>query len=267
VLGQVEVNLQKMAHWVDAVMREAPQTQLIVFPELANTGYECGDSFTRLAERASDSASLAAIAQCAQTHEVMIVVGFAEADAQHSHVLYNSAALIGADGRTLGVYRKVHPFDTEKQYFTAGCDYPVFDTPIGRLAMMICWDAGFPEVARSYALQGADIIIIPTNWEKPYQDDWDLVTRARAFDNTVYIVSANRVGPDLSLDWFGRSNIIDPVGRPIAALNEEVEGFITAALDLDWPKQLKASYYTFFQDRRPETYGRLVEPNTSTKSQ
>lgn len=265
-LRAVDINLQKMKSWVTEVMAQAPQTDLIVFPELANTGYECGEDFMRLAEVADASPSLKAMAECAKNHDVMIVVGFAERDPNHPGVLYNSAALIGRDGSTIGVYRKVHPFDSEKRYFTAGSDYPVFDTPIGRLAMMICWDTAFPEVARSYALQGAQILIIPTNWEKPYQDDWDLITRARAFDNTVYVVSANRIGPDETLDWFGHSNIIDPVGRPIAQLNEEVEGFITAALDLDWPRQLRASYYTFFEDRRPDTYGRLVDPQSQSGS-
>lgn len=259
-LGQVQHNLQAMNDWVQTVMKAAPQTELIVFPELANTGYECGEQFASLAESVQSGQSIAKMAACARQHQVMIVFGFAEREASNSDAIYNSAVLLGRQGEVLGVYRKVHLFDTEKRYFTAGSHYPVFQTPIGRIAIMICWDAAFPEVARSYALDVADIIIIPTNWEKPYQDDWDLVTRARAFDNTVYVVSANRIGAELTLDWFGHSNIIDPLGRVLVALNDEVEDFITATLDLQWPKDLRASYYTFFEDRRPDTYGRLVRP-------
>jgi omega-amidase len=260
-LRAVTANLSRMQSWVEQVMAQAPQTELIVFPELSNTGYECGSDFMQLAEDAASGPSVSFMAKLAQTHGVMIVFGFAEKDPDDASVLYNSAALVGGEGDLIGVYRKVHPFDSEKKYFKAGSDYPVFDTPIGRLGIMICWDTAFPEVARSYALQGIDILIVPTNWEKPYQDDWDLMTRARALDNIVYVVSANRVGPDETLDWFGHSNIIDPLGRPIAQLNEEIEGYITASLDLGWPAQLKASYYTFFEDRRPDTYCHLVQKN------
>ena len=197
------------------------------------------------------------MAGLAKQHRVKLVFGFAEREAAF---LFNSAALIGEDGALIGVYRKVHLFDTEKRYFKAGDNYPVFETNRGRLAMMICWDAAFPEVARTYALKNADLLIIPTNWEKPYQDDWDLLTRARAFDNTIYVASANRVGPDVTLDWFGHSNIIDPQGKPLAQLNEEVEGYISATLDFEHAQRLRASYYTFFQDRRPDTYGLLTRP-------
>lgn len=257
VLGDVAANLDKMKAFIEQVMAEKPDTNLIVLPELATTGYECGEDFFGLAETVGQGTSLTFMRDLAKRHQVKLVFGFAEREASF---IYNSSALIGEDGALIGVYRKVHLFDTEKRYFKAGDDYPVFETNIGHLAMMICWDAAFPEVARTYALKNADLLIIPTNWEKPYQDDWDLLTRARAFDNTIYVASANRVGPDITLDWFGHSNIIDPQGKPLAQLNEDVEGYISATLDFEHARQLRASYYTFFQDRRPDTYGQLIEP-------
>ena len=260
VLGDITQNLTKMKALVERVMTEKPDTQLIILPELATTGYECGETFLGLAEVLGQGPGLAFMRRLAKDQRVKLVFGFAERDVDQASVLYNSAALVGEDGELIGVYRKVHLFDTEKRFFCAGNDYPVFETNLGCLAMMICWDAAFPEVARSYALKGADLLIIPTNWEKPYQDDWDLVTRARAFDNTMYVASANRIGPDLTLDWFGRSNIIDPLGKPLAELNDEVEGYISAVLDFEHARQLRASYYTFFQDRRPDTYGMLTKP-------
>ena len=257
ILGDVTQNLGKMKTLIEQVMAEKPDTDLIVLPELATTGYECGEDFSRLAETVGQGTSLTFMSRLAKRLRVKLVFGFAEREVD---LLYNSAALIGEDGELIGVYRKVHLFDTEKRYFKAGDNYPVFETNIGHLAMMICWDAAFPEVARTYALKNADLLVIPTNWEKPYQDDWDLLTRARAFDNTIYVASANRVGPDVTLDWFGHSNIIDPQGKPLAQFNDEVEGYITATLDFGHARRLRASYYTFFKDRRPETYGQLTQP-------
>jgi len=260
-LCEVGENLAKMQAYVEKVMIEKPDTDLIIFPELAISGYECGPAFLGLAQPVPESRSLIFMEHLAREHRVNLVYGFPEKDPYSASALYNSAALIGRTGELIGVYRKVHLFDTEKKYFEAGSDYPVFDTDIGRLGIMICWDAAFPEVARTYALKGADLIVIPTNWEKPYQDDWDLITRARAFDNTIYVASANRIGRDVELDWFGRSNIIGPLGKPLAQLNDEVEGYIAAELDFDVARKLRQTYYTFFKDRRPDTYGLLTKPN------
>jgi predicted amidohydrolase len=255
----VETNLSKMQGFIEQIMEEKPKTELIVFPELITSGYECGKEFQNLAETVPHGQSMKIIGELAKKYQVHIVYGFPERDPYVTDVLYNSAALIDSNGEVMGVYRKVHPFDTEKQYFRAGCGYPLFNTPIGKIGIMICWDTAFPEVARSYALQGADLIVISTNWEKPYEADWDLITKARAFDNVIYIAAANRIGHDETLGFFGRSKIMGPLGVPIAELNEEVEGVISAELDYSVPLRLKHEYYTFFKDRRPDTYDLLVK--------
>lgn len=255
-------NLKKMTDFIKKVMEENPETQLIIFPELITSGYECGKEFQRLAERVSDGESIRVISELAEKYHVHIIYGFPERDEAIYDVLYNSSVLIDSRGKALGTYRKVHPFASEKEFFRAGCDYPLFDTEIGKIGIMICWDTAFPEVARAYALQGADLIAISTNWEKPYledvetrnQDDWDLITRARAFDNCLYVAAANRIGFDETLGFFGRSKIIGPTGVPIKELNEEVEGIIAAELDYSKIPVLRTAYYTFFKDRRPDTF-------------
>jgi predicted amidohydrolase len=257
--GDFEHNLQKMRSYIDNIMAERPNTDLIVFPELVTTGYEAEkEEFHALAETLLGGKSIEAIGKLCAKYGVHIVYGFVEKDPMASDVLYNSAVLISDTGQALGSYRKVHPFDTEKRWCRPGCGYPVFDTSIGRLGIMICWDTGFPEVARSYALKGADLLIVPTNWEKPYADDWDLITRARAFDNTLPLVSANRIGDDKTLGFFGHSRIISPTGVVIESLDEEVEGTISAEIDLAQSRRKRVAYYTFFKDRRPDTYGELV---------
>ena len=266
-LRDTEKNLAKMIGFIEDVMSKQPQTQLIVFPELITTGYQCGSDFQQLAETVPDGNSMQVIGALAKKYKVHIIYGFPERDPAMKDVLYNSAALIDPSGQVVGVYRKVHLFASEKEFFRPGCDYPIFNTPIGKLGIMICWDTAFPEVARIYAIKGADLLIVSTAWEKPYltevvtknQDDWDLITRARAFDNCMYLVAANRIGFDETLGFFGRSKIMGPTGDPIKELNEEVEGSISAELDYAIPIRLRYEYYTFFKDRRPDTFSEIVK--------
>ena len=258
-LGNFEANLKKMADYLEKVLTDRPDTDLVVFPELMTTGYEgTKEQFQEMAEVVPDGKSIKLMGKLCKKYKVYVVYGFAERDPFASDVLYNSALLINREGNVQGSYRKVHPFDTEKLWCRAGWEYPVFETDFGKIGIQICWDTAFPEVSRIYALKGADLLVISTNWEKPYEEDWDLMTRARAFDNTLHLVAANRIGDDITLGWFGRSKIIDPLGRVIEALDEEVEGVIHAKLDLSETRRKRIEYYTFFKDRRPDTYGELV---------
>ena len=188
--------------------------------------------------------------------------------------MYNAAVIINDEGTPLGTYRKVHPFADEKRWCRAGCEFPVFDTNIGKIGIMICWDTAFPEVARCLALNGAELLVVSTNWEDPYEEpwdpadginkhenDWDLMTRARAFDNTLHLVAANRIGGDGGvLTFFGRSKIIDPRGNVIAALDKREEGVISADLDLSLTRMHRETYYCFLKDRRPDAYGEVTRP-------
>lgn len=128
-------------------MESHPDTQLIVFPELAVTGYQCGENFKDLAETATiDSTSLKKMSALAKEFHVHIVYGMAE---KEEDILYNSQFFLDDTGVLLGTYRKVHLFDFEKNYFTPGDQFKVFDTKIGRIGLFICYDAFFPETARS----------------------------------------------------------------------------------------------------------------------
>ena len=257
--ADVDNNLQKMEGFIKNIMAERPKTNLIVFPELATTGYEATkDEFQQIAEVVPDGKSMKFFGGICKKYGIHIVYGYAERDPAVKDVLYNSALLMDDTGNVVGSYRKVHPFDTEKLWCRPGCGYPLFETKIGKMGLFICWDTAFPEVARSYALQGADLLVVPTNWEKPYADDWDLITKARAFDNTLPLVSANRIGDDKTLGFFGHSRIIGPTGNVIVTLDDEVEGTIHAEIDLTLSRKKRIEYYTFFKDRRPDTYGELL---------
>jgi len=260
-LGDKKYNLDKMTARVEEIMEKDPNTNLIVFPELMTSGYEgTPEMFQELAETLPDGESMLLMGELAKKYNVHIVYGFPERDPVLTDVLYNSMVLIDCDGVALGTYRKIHPFADEKRWCRAGVETPIYDTKIGKLGMMICWDTGFPEVARCYGVKGADLLIVSTNWEDPYEEDWDLITKARAFDNTLHLVAANRIGDDGgTLSFFGHSKIIGPTGKEIAALDERVEGVISAEIDLSLTQKERARYYTFFKDRRPEAYGDIVK--------
>lgn len=255
--NNVEKNLEKMKAYIQEAAKK--KVDFIVFPELITSGYECGKRFLELAEPVDSSKSIEYIGKLAKQYSAHVIFGFPELDTLNQQVVYNSVALIDDFGTLKGVYRKAHLFGTEKEHFRPGNQYPVFDTQFGEIAMMICWDTAFPEVARIYALKGAKVIFISTNWENPYSDDWDLAVRSRAADNTVYIVAANRVGRDEKLSFFGHSKVIGPTGKVIQSMDHDQEGLITEKLNLQEIEELREEYYSYFEDRRPETYGELLQ--------
>lgn len=254
-LGDVDANIQKMVSYLETIMKERPETDLIVYPELCNSGYECTtEQFQELAETVPKGKTMKVFSELCKKYGVTVVYGYPERDPVLTDVLYNSAICINEKGEVLGSYRKTHPFASEIMWCRPGHDFPLIETSFGKIGIMICWDTAFPEVARSYALQGAELLVVSTNWEKPYEEDWDLITSARAFDNTLHLVAANRIGDDKELGFFGRSKIIDPIGKVIQALDREEEGIIYATLDLSLTEKKRAEYYTFFKDRQPHIY-------------
>jgi N-carbamoylputrescine amidase len=160
-VGHKEANVAKS---VELIERAADHdARLIVLPELANTGYvfDTREEAFALAEEIPGGATTQAWAKVAQQRGLTIVAGIAE---REGDVLYNAAAIIGPDGH-IGTFRKVHLWNEENLFFEPGnLGFPVFATPIGRIGAMICYDGWFPEAHRLLALQGADLICIPTNW-------------------------------------------------------------------------------------------------------
>ncbi len=158
VLNDNEENLRRMAAMIQRICSEQP-TNLIVFPELAVSGYECGLHFTRLAERITGHA-VSYLAGKAAEFSVYLVFGMPVKEKVES-ILFNAAVVIGPDGELLGDYRKLHLRGEERLAFRPGYRIPVFETEFGPLGVMVGWDLAFPEVARSLALDGADLIVAP----------------------------------------------------------------------------------------------------------
>jgi predicted amidohydrolase len=235
---------------------------LLVFPECALSGYMFSDrgAGLRCAEPVPGPSTDALAAACARTG-VHCVIGLLERDGDH---LRNTAVLIGPGG-LIGRYRKSHIACVGVDCFTVpGEDpYEVFDTPIGRIGIQICYDWRFPEVTRILALQGADVIAHPTNSPSQAREIAEFITRARAAENAVFFLTANRCGDEGGVSFFGWSQIVDPLGRRLAEAGAE-EALVLADLDLELAraktKEPGDGPYSvrLFADRRPELYEPLL---------
>ncbi len=254
VLNDNEENLRRMAGFIQRICQEQ-QTDLIVFPELALSGHECGLNFTRLAERVTGHA-VSFLAGKAAEFNVHVAFGMPVKEKVES-ILFNSVVLIGPDGELLGDYRKLHLRGEERLAFRPGYRLPVFETEFGGLGLMIGWDLAFPEVARSLALDGADLILVPAGWETANMDEWRAYAVARACENGVYIAAANRVGEEPSYSFGGESMLVGPRGQIHTALDEAVEGYALATVDLDEVRKVREETQ-ILQCRQPAAYRALV---------
>ncbi len=254
VLNDNEENLRRMANIIQRICSEQPTT-LIVFPELAVSGYECGLNFTRLAERVPGHA-IGYLAGKAAEFSVHLAFGMPVKEKVES-ILFNAVVLIGPDGELLGDYRKLHLRGEEKLAFRPGYRLPIFEAEFGNVGLMIGWDLAFPEVARSLTLDGADLIVACAAWEAAYMDEWRAYTVARACENAIFIAAANRVGQEPSYAFGGESMVVGPRGQVCTALDEAVEGYAVATVDLDEIRRVREEHQ-ILQARQPAAYRALV---------
>ena len=260
-LGEVEENVLTIAKFVDTICTQQ-KVDLIVFPELATTGYELGLRFTDVAERVPGP-SVNLLAQRAADYSTHIVFGLVTKEKVES-VIYNAAVVIGPDGELLGEYRKLHLPGEERLAFRPGYRLPVIETAIGQLGVVIGWDLVFPEAARSLSLDGADLLCVSANWgHSPAQErdssveEWRVYVQARALENAFYVVASNRVGEEYSYHFFGESIVVGPRGEVYASIDEEIEGYALATIDLDSVRKTREELQ-LIQCRQPQAYRPLV---------
>ncbi len=272
-LAQIDVRLLEPEHNVRKMVRVASEAatdhgaDLVLLPELANTGYitdrdrEFGEAYMRLAEPIPGPTT-AALGELAAKHQVHIVVGVCEAHPVIPATIFNSAVLIGPSGAVLGVHRKMHMPGQEKHFFGLGDTSDVYQTELGGIGMMICYDAFFPELGRLLALKGAHIICCPFNTAAKHDHPETLVAlaRTRAIENKLFVATCNRVGTENGVRFFGKSAAADPYGNLLAEAGEEEEIAI-ATMGAGQLRQERA-YHPIFIDRRPELYGPLAKRET-----
>ena len=265
----------------DKLVREAAAAgaNIVLLPELFERQYFCQErryDYYDFAKPLSENDAVKHFTVTARELGVVLPVSFYERDV---NVLYNSAAVIDADGEILGVYRKTHIPDDhyyqEKFYFTPGnTGFKVWDTRFGRIGVGICWDQWFPETARAMAVMGADLLFYPTSigaepiLETDSMPHWRRVMQGHAAANFTPVIAANRYGTETvepceenggqrsALKFYGSSFITDEVGELAVQAGREGDGVIMREFDLEEIRKARLEW-GLFRDRRPECYGMI----------
>ena len=274
----VAQNIQR----ADEMVKEAAKNgaKIILLPELFERQYFCQErryDYYDFAKTLEENDAVRHFAKLAREEDIVLPISFYERD---KNVLYNSVAIIDADGKILGIYRKTHIPDDhyyqEKFYFTPGnTGFKVFDTTAGRVGVGICWDQWFPETARSLTVNGAEIILYPTaiGSEPVLNTDscghWRRTMQGHSAANIIPVAAANRIGTEnvtpceannnqtSSLTFYGSSFITDMTGELVESADRTSETVLIHSFDLDEINTARLEW-GLMRDRRPECYGDIV---------
>lgn len=256
----------------EKLVREAAArgAQIVLIQELFETPYFCqkpNPEYLQLATPVDENPAIRHFQALAAELQVVLPISFFE---RAGRARYNSVAVIDADGRLLGIYRKSHipdgPGYHEKYYFNPGdTGFKVWDTRYAKIGVGICWDQWFPEVARSMALMGAELLFYPTAiGSEPHdpsitsRDHWQRVQQGHAGANLMPLIASNRIGAEQQdgyhITFYGSSFIADPFGAKVEELDETSEGVLVHRFDLDQLEHIRSAWGVF-RDRRPNLYG------------
>ena len=243
--------------------------KIICMQEVFTTPYFCAEQNTHWydsVEKIPDGPTVKLMQEIARKHSMVIIVPIYEEEI--TGVYYNTAAVIDADGKYLGKYRKNHiphtaPGFWEKFYFKPGnLGYPTFETAYARIGVYICYDRHFPEGARALGLNGAEIVFNPSATVAGLSEYlWELEQPAHAVANGYFVGAINRVGHEKPWDigeFYGKSYFCNPRGKIIAQASRDSDELVVADLDLDQIREVR-NVWQFYRDRRPETYDPLVK--------
>jgi N-carbamoylputrescine amidase len=272
-----EINIQKAEH----LARQAAGNgaRIICFPELCTTIYFCFDRDEKwfAAAEPIPGPAVNRLARVAAETGTVIVYPLYENDRD---TLYNTAAVLGPDGRLIGRYRKmaipqilrtVKPGETpgdERFFFAPGnLGFPVFDTPFGvRIGILICYDRHFPEAARILGLKGAHLLLVPTATYRDWiREVWEIELRGHAIANMFYVGGVNKVGPDVGgppgRHYFGTALFIDPTGNVMGRAGDKQDEILYADIDAKACDDAR-DLWGFFKFRRPDAYGEILHDPT-----
>jgi N-carbamoylputrescine amidase len=261
-----QANIDNQMKMVEDAARQG--VQMLCFQEIFTTPYICAEQQTRwyeAVERIPDGPTVRLMQDVAKQHGMVLIVPIDEEE--QTGIYYNSAAVIDADGKYLGKYRKTHiphvnPGFWEKFYFRPGnLGYPCFDTAFARIGVYICYDRHFPEGARCLGLNGAEIIFNPSATVAGLSEYlWKLEQPAHAVANGYFVGAINRVGTEAPWnigEFYGQSYFCDPRGKILAEGSRDQDELIVADLDMDVIREVRNTWQ-FFRDRRPDAYGPIV---------
>ncbi len=249
-LGEKKRNISTMEKMLTEAARRG--SHLVVFPELWSTGY--------VLDRAKEFAhTLNAgifnhLSSITTQNKISMVGSVLE---KRGVEVSNSAAFFAPNGRMMGVYRKIHLFQLmeEDKWLQPGSSPLVMDLPWGRTALAICYDLRFPELFRRYAIEEAQVVIVPAEWPAVRIDHWRILLQARAIENQCYVIACNSTGKTGDTQFGGHSMVVDPWGKILIEASDE-PGLFTVDLEIDRIKEVRKTI-PVFDDRRPDTYETL----------
>ncbi len=242
--GEIEVNKQVAFEKIKQLVKE--NTQLIILPELWATGF----AYKELPALANLTPELIKEIQGLLPEGVVVACTLPQQEGRH---IYNTAFLV-SNKDILARYQKLHLFSPmqEDKHFAKGRRWVVVSTPLGQIGLLICYDLRFPELARRLVLEGAEVLIVCAAWPQMRIEHWQILLRARAIENQVFILAANACGQQGRLKMGGHSAIISPWGEVLAKAGKE-ETVLMAEIDLEKVEEARRSI-PCLQDRRSEVY-------------
>lgn len=258
VVGNKAHNISVMAKYAHKASQQ--NADIIIFPEMSLTGYTVRDLAYDLAEEIPGP-STRRIQKIAKQEGVYIVHGMPERSDKGKAILYNTAVLTGPEGY-VGKYRKTHlPTHSvfeEKRYYRPGYQTPVFETTLGKLGLVICYDIFFPEITRALRLQGAKFIVCISASPAVRRRFFETLTTARAIENTCFLAYVNLVGIENGLQFWGGSRLVSPNGTIITQAKYDEEDFTLGNVCYEDLKPTEA-FVPILRDLRPELYSTLKD--------
>lgn len=247
-LGDPEANRNKVRALIERSKAKSPD--VIVLPEMWDTSYD----IRNLRELASleNPKTLEFLKDMAVRYNVNIVGG--SIPLLENDRIYNASFVLDREGKIIGVYRKVHLFGLmgEDKTFARGKELCLFELDGVKCGVMICYDLRFPELARSLALKGAEVIFVPAQWPAVRLAHWKLLLQARAVENECYVIGVNRCGKEGDLVFSGGTFVFDPWGDLVAG-GSDIETVVFADIDLNKVREVRG-LIPVFDDRAPEVY-------------
>jgi predicted amidohydrolase len=256
--GNKKENIRKMEEYV--VKAKEKDARLVIFPELSLTGYVVRDQIYELAETIPGP-STKTMETIAKKHKAHIIFGMPELSEKTQAVVYNTAVFVGPEG-FIGKYRKMHlPTHSvfeEKRYFRPGYQTATFETEIGRIGLIICYDIFFPEICRLTRLKGAQLIVCISASPAVRKTFFETLTVARAIENAAFLAYVNLVGIENGLQFWGGSRLIGPQGKIMACAKYDEEQLVTCEVDYADIKPIE-TFVPTLKDLRPELFDELKE--------
>lgn len=262
--GALQTNLERIKQFAEQAISEG--SELIIFPECSLCGY-CCDTIDEAREISIpfDHEYIHDLEQFAEQKQVYLVVGLLELDGDS---IFNSLLLIGPEG-VVGKYRKTHlPILGVDRFTTPGTDcYGLLEVNGVRIGLLICYDCSFPEPTRILSLQGADLVVLPTNWPSGALITSRLIPPARAMENHIYFAAVNRVGEERGFEFIGNSRICHPQGTDLAFADHNQEEILYAEIDPELAREKRLvrvpgkHEVNLIDHRRPELYHQIAKRN------